>query len=68
MSLGRIADEKRHLLWTINGDKFYDFIQDPMILNFKKPFRPDSFLLISAGNDGLYGTKDDICNFDPNLP
>jgi hypothetical protein len=24
----------------------------------------DSFILISAGQDGLYGTADDICNFE----
>ena len=28
------------------------------------PFRKDSFLLISAGQDGVYGTKDDVTNFD----
>jgi len=28
------------------------------------PHRPDSYILISAGYDGLYGTADDICNFD----
>ena len=28
-----------------------------------RPCRPDSFILISAGYDGLYGTADDICNF-----
>jgi len=27
-------------------------------------YRPDSYILISAGYDGLYGTSDDICNFD----
>jgi len=27
------------------------------------PYRPDSYILISAGVDGLYGTNDDICNF-----
>lgn len=27
------------------------------------PFRPDSFILISAGADGEYGTSDDIKNF-----
>lgn len=27
-------------------------------------YRPDSYILISAGYDGLYGTDDDICNFD----
>jgi len=35
----------------------------------KSPQRPvpycvDRYILISAGRDGLYGTKDDICNFD----
>lgn len=28
------------------------------------PHRPDSYILISAGADGLYGTNDDITNFD----
>ena len=27
------------------------------------PYRPDSYILISAGADGLYGTSDDIRNF-----
>ena len=27
------------------------------------PYRPDSYLLISAGPNGLYGDDDDICNF-----
>ncbi|MHC5074858.1 MAG: hypothetical protein ACYTFM_00305, partial [Planctomycetota bacterium] len=27
------------------------------------PHRPDSYILISAGMDGLYGTPDDIFNF-----
>jgi len=46
---------------------FYDYITDPMISGTKYPLRPDSFLLISAGYDGLYGTADDICNFEPTL-
>ena len=29
-----------------------------------RPYRADSYILISAGYDGLYGTRDDICNFD----
>jgi len=62
--LKSIADGKEH---PLNGT-FYGFIGDRMIGNFRRPVRPDSFLLISAGSDGLYGTKDDICNFDPNLP
>lgn len=30
------------------------------------PQRPDSYLLISAGVDGVFGTADDITNFDHN--
>jgi len=76
MGLGRITDEKKHSLcpgdppstYARNGTLFYGFIGDRMIGNLTRPVRPDSFLLISAGSDGLYGTKDDICNFEPNLP
>ncbi|MEN6337161.1 MAG: type II secretion system protein [Phycisphaerales bacterium] len=45
---------------------FYDYytrdthIQDQ---NRVWPVRPDSYLLISAGMDGIYGTNDDIRNF-----
>lgn len=31
-----------------------------------QPHNPDSYLLISPGYDGLYGTGDDIANFDHN--
>jgi type II secretory pathway pseudopilin PulG len=47
---------------------FYGYIRDPKVTATAWPSRPDSYLLISAGTDGLYGTRDDICNFDPNLP
>jgi hypothetical protein len=44
--------------------RFYLNTQD-----YRTPSRPardrrDSFILISAGADGLYGTADDICNFE----
>ncbi len=38
-------------------------IQDPKVLKVSRPYRPDSFLLISAGPDGIYGSGDDIYNF-----
>jgi len=28
-----------------------------------RPLRAGSYILITAGNDGLYGTRDDVCNF-----
>lgn len=33
----------------------------------KRPYRADSYILISAGPDGLYGSGDDIFNFDKNI-
>jgi len=52
------------------SEVFYGYIRDPKITPPVPPWpsRPDSYILISAGADGLYGTRDDICNFDPNLP
>lgn len=45
--------------------QFYKFIRDPKIPdpNPPRPYRPDTYLLISAGADGVYGTNDDITNF-----
>ncbi|MBN1391833.1 MAG: hypothetical protein JW947_03410, partial [Sedimentisphaerales bacterium] len=42
---------------------FCNYIRDPKIPAPPWPYRPDSYLLISAGVDGFYGTDDDICNF-----
>ncbi|GAH76853.1 unnamed protein product, partial [marine sediment metagenome] len=46
---------------------FYDFITDDRVVRpggaRPWPYRPDSYILISAGVDGLYGTNDDITNF-----
>ncbi len=42
---------------------FYNYILDPKISARPWPYRPDSYILISAGVDGLYGTSDDIRNF-----
>jgi len=49
-------------------DDLLDF--ENMILNtqitgtLQRPYRANSYILISAGKDGLYGTGDDITNFD----
>jgi hypothetical protein len=39
------------------------YIQDPKVTARQWPYKSDSFILISAGADGIYGTSDDICNF-----
>ncbi len=43
--------------------KFYDNITNPHVTTIDRPYNPRSYILISAGNDGIYGTSDDITNF-----
>ncbi|MCX5638413.1 MAG: hypothetical protein NTX52_12085 [Planctomycetota bacterium] len=43
---------------------FYDNMKDHKITTASRPYRPDSYVLISAGYDGEYGTADDVFNFD----
>ncbi len=59
------ADNKEHPLTRPGGQfqYFYEYIRDPKISARAWPYRPDSYILISAGVDGLYGTSDDIRNF-----
>jgi prepilin-type N-terminal cleavage/methylation domain-containing protein len=58
-----------HPLATLGGTYFYSpqyKIVDQKIFGStgrRWPLRSDSYLLISAGADGKYGTADDICNF-----
>jgi type II secretory pathway pseudopilin PulG len=68
INLGKLADwnkpsaaRRRHVLEDFN--LFYEYIRDPKITARPWPYRPDSYILISAGPDGEYGTADDICNF-----
>jgi len=49
-----LADPKRFYLNTRND----------RIRETSRPYRADSYILISAGHDRLYGTADDICNFE----
>jgi prepilin-type N-terminal cleavage/methylation domain-containing protein len=44
-------------------DSFARFIFDPDVKAVNNPVRKDSFLLISAGKDAIYGTKDDVTNW-----
>lgn len=47
------------------GERFYRVTRNPIIRTRRgRPYRPDSYILISAGFDGLYGTEDDILNFE----
>ena len=75
--LGRPIDRKQHPLdgppdtlpspWDSERPykNFYRYIRDTKFLSVGKqwPYRAESYILISAGVDGFYGTPDDICNF-----
>ena len=43
---------------------FYQQTQNPNFTDPARPYRADSFILQSAGPDSLYGTADDVFNFD----
>lgn len=42
---------------------FARFIHNPKVKTANEPVRKDSYLLISAGPDGTYGTTDDVVNW-----
>ncbi len=61
-----VPDLIHPLVKGTNAENWMNF--EKMILNYniqtnRMPYRADSYILISAGLDGLYGTQDDICNF-----
>jgi type II secretory pathway pseudopilin PulG len=57
----------QHRLFTANGRegvRFYMNTKNYKITSASRPYRADTFILISAGYDGEYGTPDDICNYE----
>jgi len=52
----------------IDTGQFYLHTKDDRSTDELRPFRPDSYILIGAGRDGLYGTADDVFNFEPPYP
>ena len=43
---------------------FNRYIMDANVTAKLSPHRPDSYLLVTPGADGIYGTSDDITNFE----
>jgi type II secretory pathway pseudopilin PulG len=71
IALGHMMNQtQQHHFGTGYGDAaghdgrqiFYDAITNPKI-TIARPYNATSYLLISAGFDGIYGTTDDIYNF-----
>ncbi len=62
------SSEPAHPLANCENDEraanyFYGMIKNPNFTSPERPYRANSFLLHSAGPDGLYGTPDDMFNF-----
>jgi prepilin-type N-terminal cleavage/methylation domain-containing protein len=54
-----------------SGDDWLDFeniILNRQVTAINRPYRAGSYILISAGKDGLYGTADDLQNFKKEIP
>ncbi len=59
---------------ALDGNNFAEFIRsfrattydvnDPTAIEFPRPVKSDRFIILSAGKDGIYGTLDDVANFD----
>jgi hypothetical protein len=44
--------------------RFYKNTRNDKIAIVRRPYMEESYILISAGFDGEYGTADDICNYE----
>jgi prepilin-type N-terminal cleavage/methylation domain-containing protein len=53
------------LFYDMTRNPNYYSPQNPQDTTFWRPYRAESFILHSAGSDGLYGTPDDVFNFEP---
>ena len=51
-----------HALFT-DPTKFYTSTWNEKVSSMVRPYRADSYILLSAGFDGEYGTPDDVFNF-----
>jgi type II secretory pathway pseudopilin PulG len=47
-----------------NWMRFENMIRNTQVTSVGRPYCAESYILISAGKDGMYGTADDIFNFD----
>jgi hypothetical protein len=50
-------------LYRNDGRVFYEKTLDKSALPITRPHNKDSYILISAGKDNIYGTRDDVFNF-----
>ena len=61
--VGRPDDHPLYCGPTGDPDTFYGNTASKEIGGITKPYNEESYILMSAGWDGLYGTRDDVYNF-----
>lgn len=74
LDLGAGSSHPMSILGTVSGPgavptpkySFAYTIRDPNVTALTRPYRPDSYLLVSTGPDGKWGSPDDIGNFPTN--
>ena len=57
---------RKHPLYE-NPKIFYEITINNRVAGPKRLYRADTYILLSAGRDGLYGSEDDIANFQIRL-
>ncbi len=60
----RIDNNPHSFAFYILDDNVHEQTESATYSGTVRPYNSDTYLLISAGNDGAYGTKDDITNFN----
>ena len=60
----RDNEQIANLLSLYPPEKFYEHTLNPNFVSPPRPYRAETFILQSAGPDGLYGNGDDVFNFD----
>ena len=63
VGLRRAGEKEAHPLFADPNTTFYEDTWNRNIATTYRPYNTDSYILISAGWDGLYGTRDDVHNF-----
>lgn len=48
---------------SAEGELFYEVTRNEKAPSIHQPYNKGTYILIAAGHDGIYGTRDDICNF-----
>ncbi len=58
-----IPQHPNSFAYRILADKSTRKVGSLELLNSSAPMRRDSFLLLTPGKDGIFGTSDDVANF-----